>query len=540
VPRLDPLEDRLVPALFTVNSPAEGPVDLTDSTVTLRDAIYAANNDVQVSPGGPVGTGNDEIQFATGLNGPITLNQGELDISSNLTITGPGANVLTVNGTPASRVFTVFNGSTTSLTGLTIANGSRGFGGAIFNAGTLTLNNCALNNNSGSSGGAIYNQGLLTISNSTLSGNSAGFEAGGIENAGILTVSNSTLFGNSAFQGGCIVNRETLSVSDCTFSANSASFRVGGIDNLATATLNNTIVANSPSVDDVENLGTLTGSHNLIETGGGLDGLTGTITADPLLGALANNGGSTQTLALLTGSPAIDAGDNTLVPAGVMFDQRGLGFARIVGAAVDIGAFEVQNQAPTITVPGPQTAYENVDQAISGLSVGDPASSNLTVTVQVSNGTLTLGTTTGLSVSGNGSGSVILAGSIADLDAALASLVYVGAQNFGGDDTLNITASDGNLSTSASVAIHVQSRFEQATNLQAQVQALQDAGVLNQGQANSLIVKLHLHGNNGDHGKVQAFLNEVNALLQAGILTQAQADALLGPGRILLLSVIQG
>jgi hypothetical protein len=69
------------------------------------------------------------------------------------------------------------------------------------------------------------------------------------------------------------------------------------------------------------------------------------------------------------------------------------------------------------------------------------------------------------------------------------------------------------------------------------VSALQTAGVLNQGRATSLIVKLNLRGNSGDVGKVQAFLNEVAGYLNGGMLTQAQADALLGPGNILLLSV---
>jgi hypothetical protein len=118
----------------------------------------------------------------------------------------------------------------------------------------------------------------------------------------------------------------------------------------------------------------------------------------------------------------------------------------------DIGAFESQ---PTITAPGAQTADENVDLAISGISVSDSASNNLTATLQVSYGTLTLGTTTGLTVSGNGSGSVILTGSIPDLNAALASLVYLGGPGFVGDDTLSLTASDGSVSTSASVAINV-------------------------------------------------------------------------------------
>ena len=73
---------------------------------------------------------------------------------------------------------------------------------------------------------------------------------------------------------------------------------------------------------DIKNTGTLTGSHNLIEDGSGGIGLTDTLTGDPDLGPLADNGGPTQTMALLAGSPAIDAGDNNLIPAGVATDQR--------------------------------------------------------------------------------------------------------------------------------------------------------------------------------------------------------------------------
>jgi hypothetical protein len=69
------------------------------------------------------------------------------------------------------------------------------------------------------------------------------------------------------------------------------------------------------------------------------------------------------------------------------------------------------------------------------------------------------------------------------------------------------------------------------------VAALQAAGVLSQGQANSLIVKLNLKGNNGDAGKVQAFLDEVQADVTAGILTQGQVAPLPYYGNILLLSV---
>jgi hypothetical protein len=190
-------------------------------------------------------------------------------------------------------------------------------------------------------------------------------------------------------------------------------------------------------------------------------------------------------------------------------------------------------------VPAAQTAYRNIDQPISGIRIGDAPSATLTVTLNVSHGTLTLGTTTGLTtVSGNGTGSVTLTGTTANLNAALASLVYRGSHNYSGGDTLSLTATDSGLSaTPAGVAITVESIAEEAANLQAQVTALQTTGVLNQGQTNSLIVKLNLKGNNGDIGKVQSFLSEVADYLRAGNLTQAQADVLSYWGNILLLGV---
>jgi hypothetical protein len=178
-----------------------------------------------------------------------------------------------------------------------------------------------------------------------------------------------------------------------------------------------------------------------------------------------------------------------------------------------------------------------VDRAITGITVGDPDSSSLTVTLNVSHGTLMFGSTPGLTALGNGTGSVSLSGSIAKLNAALAGLVYRGALNYNGADTMNITASDGTQSASGSVTITVKSAAQQAADLQAQVTALKNAGALNAGQANALIVKLDLKGNNGDVGKVQSFLNQVAALRLAGILTQAQADALTAAGNVLLLSV---
>ena len=130
-----------------------------------------------------------------------------------------------------------------------------------------------------------------------------------------------------------------------------------------------------------------------------------------------------------------------------------------------------------------------------------------------------------------------LSGGIADLNAALATLVYRGSLNYSGDDTLSVMADDGSLRANGSVALTVKSAAQQAADLQAQVAALHSAGVLNKGQANMLTTDLNLKGTGGDVGKVQQFLADVTSLWSDGVLTQTQADVLLGAGNVLLLSV---
>ena len=169
-------------------------------------------------------------------------------------------------------------------------------------------------------------------------------------------MSNSTIAGNTtSFGGGGILNIGTMAVTNCTISGNSyqgyqdnGRVNGGGIYNETSLTLNNTIVAGNTG-NDIYGQVQPTGAYNLIGDGSGLpplatSNLIGT-TANPLnslLGPLANNGGSTQTMALLPGSPAIDAGSNALaVDANgnsLTTDQRGTGFPRILGHSVDIGA----------------------------------------------------------------------------------------------------------------------------------------------------------------------------------------------------------
>jgi hypothetical protein len=261
---------------------------------------------------------------------------------------------------------------------------------------------------------------------------------------------------------------------------------------------------------------------------------------------LAANGGPTQTHALVAGSSAIDAGSNTLalgpgpdgVPGGdddmpLTTDQRGTGFARVSGAAVDIGAFEVQqNQPPTVTGFTKVGAEDNpLTFAAADFTghVTDPdgdAVAKVRIESLPAGGVLKLGT------------AVVTAGQVIAA-ADLGRLTFEPGLNFSGRVTFRYTASDGTAyaATAATVTLDIRSAAQQAAAQQAQVEALRVAGVLNKGQANALTVKLNLKGNNGDAGKVQSFLDQVRNFLAAGLLTQAQADALLGPGTALLLSV---
>jgi hypothetical protein len=291
------------------------------------------------------------------------------------------------------------------------------------------------------------------------------------------------------------------------------------------------IALSSTSVAENRPVGTVVGTFSTTDPDAG----------DTFTYTLVNGPGGTD-----NASFTIGAGGTLKTAASFDYEARSAYFIRVrstdAAGMFTEKAFLIHvtdvDEPPTIAVPGAQTAYEDVAQLITGVSVGDPEGNNLKVTLAVSHGTLKVGTT-GLTVTGNGTATVSLSGSLAALNAALAGLVYQGALNYSGTDVLTVTASDGTLSTKASVVLTVKSTAQQATDLQAKIAALQTATprVLDGGQANALIVGLNLKGNNGDAGKVQSFLEKVRELLRTGILTQDQADSLLGPGEILLQSV---
>src|SRR5262249_41173080 len=147
----------------------------------------------------------------------IILTQALPALSGDITITGPGANLLTVSrdNTPRSfGIFSIKGGATAAISGLTISNGFTGnAGGGITNAGTLTLTDCTITGNKANyDGGGIYNSGTLTLTDCTVTGNkSTQSYAGGIFNSrgGTLTLTNCTVSGNkdtNGLSGGGIFN----------------------------------------------------------------------------------------------------------------------------------------------------------------------------------------------------------------------------------------------------------------------------------------------------------------------------------------------
>ncbi|MEM8640285.1 MAG: CHAT domain-containing protein [Cyanobacteria bacterium P01_G01_bin.54] len=313
-----------------------------NGTVVLANATLSSNS---------AGSGGGAI-----FNSPGTLTL------ANTTVSGNSANGIGGG---------IWSNGTVTLTNSTVSgntsNGTSG-GGIFGNTGAVTLNDSTVSGNSvrQHGGGVNVNSATLTLSNSTVSGNSAGTNGGGILSANAaVTLTNSTVSGNSANgNGGGIASTVThaaqvMTLTNATIAFNTASGDGGGLYLQYTLanTIANTIIAHNTATgtgpDIQANLGSSTVQSSLITDTTGLSGLAlsngtdgNSIGQDPLLGSLQNNGGSTQTHALLTGSPAINGGDNSRVSATT--DQAGN--TRIADDTVDIGAYEFP-ETPTPTTP---------------------------------------------------------------------------------------------------------------------------------------------------------------------------------------------
>ena len=359
-----------------------GTLLMDSSSVSNNVGGYGAGILAEIWNGGNVALrndsrvdGNQAIASNPSHGGGITLD----NAAAILTIDNSSVSGNTTNG-DGGGIYSAYN-----IT-ITISNNSRiqnnqadsNGGGIYYQLGSVTVTDSTFSGNDaiGGGGGAIFNYGAtLTVTNSTYASNTAANGDGGaIVNEDVTTITNSTFYNNSATgSGGAIHNDSgyTLNLTNSTFSGNN----VTGASSVGSAVYNggifhlkNTILADSLSGADCYNGSgdTIdTNINNLIETNGASGHMCGTpaSTADPLLGSLADNGGSTQTMLLLSGSPAIGTGDNATCAASPVnnLDQRGV--TRPQGANCDIGAVEAQNFTLTVALAG------NGAGTVSGLGI---------------------------------------------------------------------------------------------------------------------------------------------------------------------------
>src|SRR5579862_2491426 len=243
------------------------------------------------------------------------------------------------------------------------------------------------------------------VSGSTISGNASGKGSeghgggGGIQSAGKLSVSNSTISGNTTSGDGSAIfegNRgNSATVTSSTSSGNTSTGTGGAVS--GTGSIASSIVSNTGV-----NCGFSDNGYNLSSDASCAGASTSKPSTNPLLGVLANNGGTTQTMMPLAGSPAIDAGG----PACPATDQ--IGTARPQGAACDVGAVEVIPPAPTVTAispaSGPSAGGTSVTISGTGLlagatvSIGGQPATSITV---VSSASITATTPAGAAGAAN-------------------------------------------------------------------------------------------------------------------------------------------
>lgn len=309
--------------------------------LTLSDIVFTANR-TSVSGGGIYN------------NGILALDQAVF--SANTADTGAG----------------LFNntGATTSITNTTFSNGvAINHGAAIFNFGTVAMSGSALiNNAAGSNGGAIYSESAaMRLTNVTISGNTA------VNAAGIFNYQLATLTANNV-----------------TIAFNHATGNSGGFLNAGSFTMRNSIVGGNhagqgaPDCSATGPSAVISQGHNLVSNTVNCS-LTGATATDLYnvsagLAAIAPNGGPTETHALLSNSPAIDAGDSAAPGSGetscAAIDQRG--YFRPQGAKCDIGAFEHSSTFALSGILPTHAANTAVAEAfISGSALASGATAKL-------------------------------------------------------------------------------------------------------------------------------------------------------------------
>jgi len=376
----------------------------SDGKISLREAIIASNNTAGANTIAlPAGT---YLLQRAGTDDNAMF--GDLDINDDLTLLGESSDSTIIDAAGIDRVIHVRSGVSATLNDITVRGGilgpnSRGGGVLAELATSVVLNRVVVTANSSYHGAGVHNLGSnVVVNDSTISGNTADQGAGIYNDGGSTKLERVTITGNNSTSTAAgILNYgmgATLDLVNVTISGNTGGGNGGGLYTKRAATITNSTIADNSAVAGggifIANPGSVTLRNTIVafNVGGnanqpvtslgdnidsgnslGLAGAGDMINTDPMLGSLQNNGGYTLTRALLSGSPALNAGSATAAPA---TDQRGLPRDTMP----DIGAFEQvfwANQPPSISNHSFSLAENAANATVVGsLLASDPDASD--------------------------------------------------------------------------------------------------------------------------------------------------------------------
>lgn len=457
------------------------------SAITINNSTISGNT-ASTGNGGGVYVGTNLIITATTTVTGNTAGAAGGGLYAGGTATIDGATIGTTlspnhstTGTATVRGGGIGSGGNMSISNSSvIGNYTFGGGGGIASGGTTTITSSTISGNqsTGSTGGGIYSQSTATITDSTVSGNSASGNGGGILANGDPTVTRSTFSGNSSSSSGGGIYRATGNVylynstlsgntstatgagiwtQNCTItnstiygnSATNAS-TVGGVYKTGTCTYTNTITANNTGNGAAANCNAATSGGYNIESANtcAFAGAGDLPNTNPLVNALASNGGPTQTHALQAASPAIDKASNATCAAAPInnVDQRGqarpIDGDAVPGAVCDIGAYEYVPATATTTLA------TGTDPGNASLAPGGAATMADAFTLQTSSGTDTI-TAVVVTLAAGTSGGL----SLVEITDSAGATVYGSTAN-PASDTPSITLSTNTLTATTTLTTY--------------------------------------------------------------------------------------
>ncbi len=381
------------------NSAVNGGGIYSAGTLTVQNNSLIDGN-VATSSGGGIDVAGGNLTVSGGTISSNTASKGGggiyFDGGGSLTLQPGSLGGVTVSGNQDHNngAGINLNSGTATLSDVTLQGNTENgtFGGGVYNNATMELADCTLFANStapntaGGGGGGIFNAGTLTALDCTLSGNTSAVNGGGFREGGTASLINCTITANVATNsGGGVFNPAgATTLVHCTIAGNTAGAAGGGVSSSGQVTLFNVIVAGNTCSNGSDVKGAVTGNNNLIGNGTGMSGLvngtsgnevgTASSPLNPLLGPLASNGGPTQTMLLLSGSPAGGAGGAV---SQVTVAIAATDMSITVANASAFAAFS----APTLATGSYGTIQIDAEQmAVTGVTVNADGTATLTVT----------------------------------------------------------------------------------------------------------------------------------------------------------------